>query len=88
VARIAQVNGRNRPKSSRKSRGCAARFQQVNEGMRNQSTRGAAKFNEAMMQIAQGTQQTQVALEEFNRATGHLRAAVEMLNKEIAQFTV
>ncbi|HEV3167327.1 MAG TPA: methyl-accepting chemotaxis protein [Isosphaeraceae bacterium] len=63
------------------------RFQVVNEGMRNQSL-GAEQINEAMGQVAAGTQQTQATLQEFNNATAHLRQSVEVLNQEIAQFTV
>jgi methyl-accepting chemotaxis protein WspA len=63
------------------------RFQMVNEGMRNQSL-GAQQINEAMAQVAGGAQQSHAALQEFNRATAHLRQSVEALNQEIAQFTV
>ncbi len=63
------------------------RFQSVNEGMRNQSL-GAHQINEAMGQVTAGAQQTHTALQEFNRAAAHLRESVEMLNQEIAQFTV
>ena len=35
-----------------------------------------------------GARQTQTALEEFNKAAAHLRQSVEMLNQEVAQFTV
>ena len=63
------------------------RFQMVTEGMRNQSV-GAQQINEAMGQVTAGSQQTQVALQEFNKAAAHLRQSVELLNQEIAQFTV
>jgi methyl-accepting chemotaxis protein WspA len=63
------------------------RFQSVNEGMRNQST-GAGQINEAMGQVTAGTHQTQTTLQEFNKATVHLRQSVEALNQEVAQFTV
>jgi methyl-accepting chemotaxis protein len=56
-------------------------------GMRNQSL-GAQQINEAMGQVADGAQQTQTALREFNLATVHLRQSVESLNQEVAQFTV
>jgi methyl-accepting chemotaxis protein WspA len=65
----------------------SARFQSVNEAMRNQST-GAGQINEAMGQVTAGTHQTQSALQEFNKATVHLRQSVEALNQEVAQFTV
>ncbi len=63
------------------------RFQFVTEGMHNQSV-GAQQINEAMGQVAAGSQQTQAALQEFNKAAAHLRQSVELLNQEIAQFTV
>jgi methyl-accepting chemotaxis protein WspA len=63
------------------------RFQIVNEGMRNQSL-GAEQINEAMGQVSAGAQQTQTTLQEFNKATAYLRQSVELLNQEIAQFTV
>jgi methyl-accepting chemotaxis protein WspA len=63
------------------------RFQNVTEGMRNQSV-GAQQINEAMGQVTAGAQQTQAALQEFNKAAAHLRQSVEVLNQEIAQFTV
>jgi methyl-accepting chemotaxis protein WspA len=65
----------------------STRFQTVNEGMRNQSL-GAQQINEAMVPVAAGAQQAKTAIQEFNDATGHLRQSVELLNSEIAQFTV
>jgi methyl-accepting chemotaxis protein WspA len=62
-------------------------FQSVNEGMRSQSV-AARQINEAMVPVAHGTKETQVSLEEFIKATAFLRQSVEMLNQEIAQFTV
>jgi methyl-accepting chemotaxis protein WspA len=86
VARIGDVNGKT-GQIIAEVQGLRARFQQVNEGMRNQSA-GAAQINDAMAQIAGGTQQTQAALEEFRQATTNLREAVEGLNQEIAAFRV
>jgi methyl-accepting chemotaxis protein WspA len=63
------------------------RFQSVNEGMRNQSL-GAGQINEAMGQLTEGVHQTQNTLEEFNKASAQLRLSVEMLSKDIGQFTV
>jgi methyl-accepting chemotaxis protein WspA len=63
------------------------RFQAVNEGMRSQSL-GAEQINEAMGQVTAGAHQTQTALQEFNKATTHLRESVELINQEVAQFTV
>jgi methyl-accepting chemotaxis protein WspA len=86
VARIAEINGQT-GEIIGEVHALGSRFQQVNEGVRNQAI-GAQQINEAMAQVASGAQQTRAALEEFNRATTHLRGAVEALNQEIAQFTV
>ena len=67
--------------------GLTNRFQSVNEGMRSQSV-AARQINEAMVPVANGTKETQVSLEEFIKATAYLRQSVELLNQEIAQFTV
>jgi methyl-accepting chemotaxis protein WspA len=63
----------------------SGRFQLVNEGMRNQAT-GAQQINDAMGQIADAARRTAQAIQEFEKATGHLRGSVEGLNAEIAQF--
>jgi len=63
----------------------SGRFQLVNEGMRNQTT-GAQQINEAMGQIAEATHRSAQSIREFERATTTLRASVEGLNQEIAQF--
>ncbi|MFZ5831611.1 MAG: methyl-accepting chemotaxis protein [Planctomycetota bacterium] len=62
-------------------------FGSVNEAMRSQSV-AARQINEAMVPVANGTKETQVSLEEFIKATAYLRQSVELLNQEIAQFTV
>ena len=49
---------------------------------------GAQQINEAMGSIASNVRQTSAALEEFNKATYHLRASIEQLNQEIASFKV
>jgi methyl-accepting chemotaxis protein WspA len=67
--------------------GLTGRFQAVNEGMRSQSV-AARQINEAVGPVAQGTKETQISLEEFIKATAYLRQSVEILNQEIAQFTV
>jgi methyl-accepting chemotaxis protein WspA len=67
--------------------GLADRFQSVNEAVRSQSV-AARQINEAMVPVANGTKETQVSLEEFIKATTYLRQSVEVLNQEIAQFTV
>jgi methyl-accepting chemotaxis protein WspA len=61
------------------------RFQLVNEGMRNQSA-GAQQINDAMTQIAEATNRSAQSIKDFERATATLRASVEGLNQEIAQF--
>jgi methyl-accepting chemotaxis protein WspA len=63
----------------------SGRFQLVNEGMRNQ-TAGAQQINDAMGQIAEATRRSAQSIQEFERVTTTLRASVEGLNQEIAQF--
>jgi methyl-accepting chemotaxis protein WspA len=63
----------------------SGRFQLVNEGMRNQAA-GAQQINDAMAQIAEATNRSAQSIKEFERATATLRASVEGLNQEIAQF--
>jgi hypothetical protein len=41
-----------------------------------------------MGDIASNVRATAAALEEFNKATGHLRGSIEQLNQEIASFKV
>jgi methyl-accepting chemotaxis protein WspA len=65
--------------------GLSSRFQLVNEGMRNQTV-GAQQINDAMAQIAEGTRRSVQSLQDFERATAHLRASVEGLTQEIALF--
>jgi methyl-accepting chemotaxis protein WspA len=63
------------------------RFKLVNEGMRNQAL-GAEQINDAMGQIADGARRSAQSVQEFERATVHLRNSVEGLNQEIAQFKI
>jgi methyl-accepting chemotaxis protein WspA len=65
----------------------STRFDAVNDGMRSQSL-GARQINDAMVTLADGARQTTASLKEFNRATDHLRDAVNGLKQEIAQFKV
>ena len=67
--------------------GLSGRFQHVNEGMRQQSI-GAQQINEAMLNVSTTARQTAGSLEEFNKATQHLRDAVEALNREVGQFSI
>jgi methyl-accepting chemotaxis protein WspA len=68
-------------------RGLSGHFHEVNEGMRNQAA-GAQQINEAMGLMSDSCRQTIAALDEFRKATAHLRTSVELINQEIAQFTV
>jgi methyl-accepting chemotaxis protein WspA len=86
VSRVAEVNGQT-GQIIEEVHGLTDRFHQVNEGMHNQAI-GAEQINEAMSSMANNIRQTAVALEEFNRATAHLRGSVENLNQEIAQFKI
>lgn len=67
--------------------GLSSRFQLVNDGMKNQAI-GAQQINDAMTQITDGARRSAQSVQEFERATGHLRSAVESVNQEIAQFKV
>lgn len=86
VGRVAEINGQTGQIITEVGT-LSERFGQVNEGMHNQAV-GAGQINEAMGGIATGVRQTATALEELNRATGHLRGSVEALNQEIAAFKV
>ncbi|MDB5313723.1 MAG: mcp4 2 [Gemmataceae bacterium] len=67
--------------------GLSGRFHLVTEGMKNQAE-GAKQINDAMGQIAEGARRTSQSVQEFERATTHLRGSVEGLNQEIAQFKI
>jgi methyl-accepting chemotaxis protein WspA len=84
VGKVAEVNGQT-GRIIEEVHGLSARYREVNEGMRNQSL-GAEQINEAMANITASIRQTAASVEEFNRATDHLRSSVELLNQEIAQF--
>jgi methyl-accepting chemotaxis protein WspA len=86
AGRVADLNGKTGQIIAEVD-GLSDRFKLVNEGMRNQSI-GAAQINEAMGSMTVNIRQTATALEEFNQATEHLRGAVELLNQEVARFTV
>jgi methyl-accepting chemotaxis protein WspA len=86
VNQVEEINGRT-GEIIEEVRALSERFELVNEGMRNQAV-GAEQINEAMLRVSTGTRQTTASLEEFNRATDHLRSSVELVNQEIAQFTV
>jgi methyl-accepting chemotaxis protein WspA len=65
--------------------GLNGRFQLVNDGMKNQSV-GAQQINDAMTQIADAARRSSLSIQEFEKATGHLRDSVAGLNAEIGQF--
>jgi len=86
VGRVAEINGQTGRIIGEVS-GLSVGFRQVNEGMRNQAI-GAEQINDAMASIASNVRGTATALEEFNKATVHLRGSIEQLNQEIALFRV
>lgn len=61
------------------------RFESVNEGMGIQST-GAEEISRAMVQLAEGAEQTRQVVLEFNRAVEQLTEAVQGLQKEVSKF--
>jgi methyl-accepting chemotaxis protein WspA len=65
----------------------SGRFGLVTEGMKNQAI-GAQQINDAMAQIAAGASRSAQSVQEFERATAHLRASAEGLKEEIGQFKV
>ena len=84
VGRVAEINGQT-GQIIEEVHALSERFHQVNAGMQNQ-TLGAEQINEAMASMTANIRATAAALEEFNRATSHLRQSVEALNGEVAQF--
>jgi methyl-accepting chemotaxis protein WspA len=86
VGRVAEVNGQTGQIIGEVG-GLSDRFKLVNEGVHNQAV-GAEQINEAMGNIATNVRETATALEEFNKATAHLRGSIEQLNQEIASFKV
>ncbi len=86
VGRVAEINGQTGQIITEVS-GLGERFRFVNEGMRNQTV-GAEQIDEAMGTMASNIRLTASALDEFNRATAHLRSSIEQLNSEIASFKV
>jgi methyl-accepting chemotaxis protein WspA len=67
--------------------GINGRFEQVTEGMRAQS-QGATQIREAMIRLAEGATRTASSLDDFNKATAHLRGAVGDLKEEVSRFTI
>jgi methyl-accepting chemotaxis protein WspA len=67
--------------------GIHGRFENVTEGMRAQSL-GAEQIREAMIRLADGATRTATSLNDFNKATTHLRGAVGDLKEEVSRFTL
>jgi methyl-accepting chemotaxis protein WspA len=86
VTRVAEINAQTGQIIAEVTE-LGGRFRQVNEGMRNQAL-GANQINEAMGAMTGDIRRTASALEEFNKATTHLRGSVEQLTSEIGQFVV
>jgi methyl-accepting chemotaxis protein WspA len=86
VQQVAEISGQT-GQIIEEVQALSERFQTVHEGMRNQSL-GAEQINDAMGQLTDGARHTEIALEEFHRAAAHLRESVELLNQDVAQFTV
>jgi methyl-accepting chemotaxis protein WspA len=86
AGRVAEVNSQT-GQIIEEVHGLSTRFQTVNEGMRNQAV-GAEQINEAMATMTTNIKQTARALDEFKKATDHLRNAVELLNQEVAEFKI
>ncbi len=86
VARIAEINGQT-GQIIEEVHALSERFRSVNEGVRNQAL-GAEQINEAMMQVTEGSRQTRASIDEFKRASEHLRHSVESINQEVSQFKV
>jgi methyl-accepting chemotaxis protein WspA len=86
VGRVAEINGQT-GQIIEEVHALSERFRFVNAGMRDQSV-GAEQINQAMAGIAANVRGTAAALEEFNKATAHLRDSIERLNQEIASFKV
>jgi methyl-accepting chemotaxis protein WspA len=55
--------------------------------MRAQS-QGAEQIREAMIRLAEGASRTASSLDDFNKATTHLREAVGDLKEEVSRFTI
>lgn len=86
VGKVAEINGQT-GQIIEEVHALTDRYHQVNESMRNQ-TIGAEQINEAMASMTSNIRETASALDEFNRATAHLRSSVEMLNQEVTQFRI
>jgi methyl-accepting chemotaxis protein WspA len=86
VESVVEINGQT-SQIIEEAQALSDRFRAVDEGVRQQAL-GAQQISEAMGPVAAGARQTQTALQEFHTTTVHLRHQAEMLNQEVAQFTV
>jgi methyl-accepting chemotaxis protein WspA len=86
VDRVGEINCQT-GQIIREVEGLTASFQSTNEGVSSQSV-AARQISDAMVPVSAGAKETQVSLQEFIKATAFLRQSVEMLNQEVAQFTV
>ena len=86
VARVGEVNQQTE-QIIEEVRSLGEHFRALDEGMRQQA-QGAEHINQAILQVSASTKQSAAALVEFNAATTHLRGSVDVLNQEIASFTI
>lgn len=86
VVRVGEINSKTGQIITEVS-GLSDRFQQVNNGMRDQQT-GAGHINEAMVSMTENIGRTAASLVEFNAATVQLRSSIERLNNELSRFKV
>jgi methyl-accepting chemotaxis protein WspA len=86
VARVGEVNQQT-DQIIEEVRSLGEHFRALDEGMRQQA-QGAEHINQAILQVSASTKQSAAALVEFNAATTHLRGSVDVLNQEIASFTI
>jgi methyl-accepting chemotaxis protein WspA len=86
VAGVGEMN-EHTEKIIEEVRSLGEHFQALDEGMRQQA-QGAEHINQAILQVSESTKQSAAALAEFNAATSNLRGSVDLLNQEIAGFTI
>jgi methyl-accepting chemotaxis protein len=86
-AQVAGEAGQQLSATIEQVKAMAPRFEQVNNGMHEQS-RGAAEINEAMRQISDKAVETTEGLAEIKGATEALRRAAAELQKQVARFSV
>jgi methyl-accepting chemotaxis protein WspA len=67
--------------------GLTERFEQVTDNVRVQA-QGADQIRVAVVRLSEGAQSALVSLQEFNRATDHMRGAVSGLKEEVSRFNL